>query len=836
MAAVGAHFTPSLLDSDTLERLFVARHHLLDDAVGRIERAASSEERAAKLFVGPRGAGKTHLLSLVYYRARALPGFGERFQLAWLPEDMWTISSLDDLAAEIVAALEPAADLTGTEPVTTLIDAARRRGPIVVLVENLDAVLDAIGSEGQRALRAVLENHRPMLLIATATRLRDDLLSQSEPFYGFFDTTTLEPFEVDDAASMLKRIAEVNGDDRLAGRLDEQRSRNRLATVAHLAGGQPRVWALLGSGLTIEGLDDLVSTLMERFDDLTPYYQQQLERLSLHERKAVRALAAAEGALTVGQLAERTCIEAKSLAKTITELRRRGWIVRRTGLLADLGDKRRSYYQLAEPLARLAFQLKEARGRPVSLVVEFLKAWFDHDTLSGGEPDAGIIGQYRAAACEAMLTDVAAALAKAIAEYGHVDLGELLTSLGSVIFHPDPQVPVNAEAASILLDLDDAVAAFEEGDPEPLLQRPPEISHLIERQLTEVGSGRVRLELAALGLDRDGAERWIPRLQALSARLSGPARWEATSLLAVHYLRGADQGPADILLNEITASSSASPVGTLLWLGERLLAEDEPARATLILEAASPLTPPENRLRLARALDASYERAGQSQSAISMWQSTAQALEGALGPDHPDTLASRHNLAVTHLRLGDTEKATPALLALLADRERVLGSDHLDTLLTRMITAVAHLRNHDPEQATRLIEVTLASSETLLGGDHPNTLALRQYAAVLYGLTGDAKRSAVRLVASLADYERVLGPEDPETIQCREELARAYQSGDDLDRAIPLWKATVADSERVLGPEHPVTLARRRKLASAIASAAGGEQWASKETPAARHS
>jgi tetratricopeptide (TPR) repeat protein/DNA-binding MarR family transcriptional regulator len=819
MAPVGAHFTPSLLDSDTLERLFVARHHLLDDAVGRIERAASSEERAAKLFVGPRGAGKTHLLSLVYYRARALPGFGERFQLAWLPEDMWTISSLDDLAAEIVAALEPAADLTGTEPVAAIIDAARRRGPIVALVENLDAVLDAIGSEGQRALRAVLENHRPMLLIATATRLGDDLLSQSEPFYGFFDTTALEPFDVDDAASMLKRIAEVNGDDRLAGRLDEQRSRNRLATVAHLAGGQPRVWALLGSGLTIEGLDDLVSTLMERFDDLTPYYQQQLERLSLHERKAVRALAAAEGALTVGQLAERTGIEAKSLAKTITELRRRGWVVRRTGLLADLGDKRRSYYQLAEPLARLAFQLKEARGRPVGLVVEFLKAWFDHDSLSADDHGGGVVDLYRAAACEAMLTDVSSAVAKAIAEFGHLDPSGWLTSLATATFHPDPRAPVNVEAGSILLELDDAIAAFEGGDPEPLLQRPPEISHLIERQLTDVGSGRVRLELAGLGLDRGGADRWIPRLEALSARLSGAAHAEATSLLAVHHLRRADQGPADVLLDEIAESASEETVGALVWLGERLLAEGEPERATTILEAASPSTPPEDRLRLARALGASYERAGQSQSAVSIWQNTTQTLEGALGPDHPDALASRHNLAFTHLRLGDTEKATPALLAVLADQERVLGSDHLDTLLTRMNTAAAHLRNHDPKQATRLIEVALASSETLLGGDHPNTLALRQYAAVLYGLTGDAKRAAVQLVASLADYERVLGPEDPGTIQCREELARAYQSGGDLDRAIPLWEATVADSERVLGPEHPETLARRRKLASA----AGGE-------------
>lgn len=817
--AVGAHFTPSLLDSDTLERLFVARHHLLDDAVGRIERAATSEERAAKLFVGPRGAGKTHLLSLAYHRARALPGFGERFQLAWLPEDMWTISSLDDFAAEIVAALEPAVDLAGDEPVATLIESARRRGPIVVLVENLDAVLDAIGSDGQRALRALLENYRPLLLIATATRLGDHLLSQSEPFYGFFDTTTLEPFDIDDAAGMLKRIAEVNGDSDLAAGLDGTRARNRLATVAHLAGGQPRVWALLGSGLTIERLDDLVSTLMERFDDLTPYYQQQLDRLSLHERKAVRALAAAQAALTVGQLAERTGIEAKSLAKTITELRRRGWVVRRTGLLADMGDKRRSYYQLAEPLARLAFQLKEARGRPVGLVVEFLKAWFDHESLSVGNTGAGVVDLYRAAACEAMLTDVSAAVAKAIAQYAHLDPAAWLTSLAAASFHPDPQAPVNAQAGSMLLDLDDAVAAFEEGDPEPLLQRPPVISHLIERQLAEVGSGRVRLELAGLGLDQDGSERWIPRLEALSARLSGPASAQAASLLAVHYLRSAEHGPADVLLAQIATSASEETGATLAWLGERLLSAGEPELATTILEAASGTSAPEDRLRLARGLDLSYEGADRPQSAVSMWQDTARTLEAALGPDHPDALASRHNLAVTHLRLGDTEKARPALLVILADQERVLGSDHLDTLLTRMMTVVAHLRADDYEQAIRLLEAALESSESALGRDHPNTLSLRQYVAVLYGFTGGATRSLDLLEASLNDYERVLGPLDPETIRGRARLALAYQSAGNLDRAIALYEATVADSERVLGPEHPDTVARRQRLASAAASA-----------------
>ena len=686
----GAHFTPSLLDADTLERLFVNRHHLLDDAVGRVERAATTSERAAKLFVGPRGAGKTHLVSLVYHRAKAMPGFGTDFQLAWLPEDMWTIGSLHDLATEIVEALEPAIEPTDADPLDTIVEVAGRRGPIVVIIENLDTVLEAIGSEGQRRLRALLENHRPLLLISTATRLGEDLLDQAEPFYGFFDTTTLEPFDVDDAARMLKRIAEVNGDAALSARLDERRARSRLATVAHLAGGQPRVWALLASGLTIDRLDDLVSALVERFDDLTPYYQQQLDRLSLNERRAVRALAAADGALTVAEVADRTGIDPRSLAKTVTDLRRRGWIVRRTGLLADMGDRRRSYYQLAEPLARLAFQLKEARGRPVALVVDFLKAWFDQESLGAIDDTGTSTYFYRHEARQSMLTDAPLAVAGALADRTLLRTVAWATDPTAGMFHPDPKAAINTLAQPVLLDVDAAIASFQAGDPEPLLRQPPAISHLVERQLTEVSPERARLGLAHLGLRGDRGEEWVPRLDQLCASPTEDVRIEATALLAVHQVRCTGHGPADVLLDRVAGSASTETAAVLLWLGERLLEEREPARAGVVLEAARADTPANLHLQLAIALDASYERSGRVKEVEGVWETARTTLEAAFGPDHLDALASRNNLAYAYESAGDLGRAVPMYEATLADCERVLGPDHPYTLMSRANLASAY--------------------------------------------------------------------------------------------------------------------------------------------------
>ncbi|MFE7475747.1 tetratricopeptide repeat protein, partial [Streptomyces sp. NPDC057575] len=51
-----------------------------------------------------------------------------------------------------------------------------------------------------------------------------------------------------------------------------------------------------------------------------------------------------------------------------------------------------------------------------------------------------------------------------------------------------------------------------------------------------------------------------------------------------------------------------------------------------------------------------------------------------LGPDHPETLAARHNFASFRGEAGDAAGAAAAFEELLADRLRVQGPDHPNTL------------------------------------------------------------------------------------------------------------------------------------------------------------
>ena len=65
-------------------------------------------------------------------------------------------------------------------------------------------------------------------------------------------------------------------------------------------------------------------------------------------------------------------------------------------------------------------------------------------------------------------------------------------------------------------------------------------------------------------------------------------------------------------------------------------------------------------------------------------------MERRLGPDHPDTLTMRDNLAVAYRDAGRAADAIPLFKLTLATRARRLGPDHPDTLITRNNLARAY--------------------------------------------------------------------------------------------------------------------------------------------------
>ncbi|MFI7122639.1 tetratricopeptide repeat protein [Amycolatopsis sp. NPDC049868] len=218
-------------------------------------------------------------------------------------------------------------------------------------------------------------------------------------------------------------------------------------------------------------------------------------------------------------------------------------------------------------------------------------------------------------------------------------------------------------------------------------------------------------------------------------------------------------------------------------------------------------------------LAGAYESAGDLDRAVPLYEATLADRERVLGPDHPGTLRSRNNLAYAYQSAGDLDRAIPLYEATLVDCERVLGPDHPNRLTSRNNLAGAYKSAGDLDRAIPLYEATLVDCERVLGPDHPNTLTSRNNLAGAYESAGDLDRAIPLYEATLVDCERVLGPDHPGTLRSRNNLAYAYKSAGDLDRAIPLCEATLVDCERVLGPDHPNTLTSRNNLAGAYQSA-----------------
>ena len=450
-------YTPSLLSGEQLERLLVSREPILTDTVERVRDAVESGRLTHTLFVGPRGSGKTHLIALVHYRITSLPGYGDRFRVAWLPEDPWGIRTYEGLIHMIDETSDPQ-----EAPLT------------VVLMENLDQVFTRIGEDGQHKLRARIESQQDLLIVGSATRL-----IRAEPFYGFFHTIFLEPFGVDEAVDMLTHIAEEDHDEAALTLLRENQPlvRRRLAAIAQCAGGQPRMWAQLATGLSMESLDTFLEDLTSRFDDMVPYYQEQLHNLSGNEEAVVVSLIQASHPLTTKAISDMTGISQRSLSTAIRDLRERQWIRPHEGVLTALADKRCAFYELVEPCLRVALHVKQTRsGDPVPLGVEFVSAWYDRVGREDPQTMDSAIGAMRT------LMD-------------------------------DYPGCVHTET---FFTVDDALADLQAtGSPEAALMLPSSVIDLLEERLTGQSPAMVRLEILLLAAEAGGNEECVER--ALSA-------------------------------------------------------------------------------------------------------------------------------------------------------------------------------------------------------------------------------------------------------------------------------------------------------------------------------
>lgn len=377
-------FTPGHTDPERLERISVQRTSLVRRITERLVRSMITGDKHHILLVGPRGSGKTHVVTLVMNRLQQRPEVADFMRVAWLGEEQ-QIAGLIDLALGIADHLAEHYPEEFRTPYRSYVkglddnDAAiailnricqeLQHRNLVLVMENLDRAFAAMKDSGQKYWRAFLQEQVRFATLSTAQQLIHGVASRDEALFGFFEIEHLAPLTVDAAFELLRRISTEQGRMDLVAFLDSPEGRYRVRALHHLAGGNQRMYVLLSEYLTRDSLDDLISSFERLGEILTPYFQERMQKLSAQQARLVQCLSNSDAALSVKEISEYTFIAEGNCSKQLGILKQYRYV------LASKRGKE-TYYELAEPLLRLCLESSSHHGQQLRLIARFLKVWF----------------------------------------------------------------------------------------------------------------------------------------------------------------------------------------------------------------------------------------------------------------------------------------------------------------------------------------------------------------------------------------------------------------------------------------------------------------------------
>jgi serine/threonine protein kinase len=255
-------------------------------------------------------------------------------------------------------------------------------------------------------------------------------------------------------------------------------------------------------------------------------------------------------------------------------------------------------------------------------------------------------------------------------------------------------------------------------------------------------------------------------------------------------------------------------LGLSFWhLGEAERARQQWQRALDLRKAELGPDHPDTLLSM-NNLAISYDKLGRYVEALGLREETLALQKGKLGPDHPDTLRSMHNLASSYHALGRHAEALKLREETLALRKAKLGPNHPDTLRSMHNLANSYFKLGRHAEGLKLREETLALRKAELAPDHPDTLRSMNNLAASYHQLGRHAEAVKLYEETLTLRKAKLGPDHPDTFQSMMGLATSYAALGQHAEAVKLYEETLALQKSNLGSDHPETLQSMYNLAS----------------------
>jgi len=369
-------YSPDNMKEKDLYDLFVGRDKLFSSIFTELKNSARNKTSRFFLLVGPRGIGKSHFMTLLYYeikRSLATDVIPIKFS-----EEEYSIINASDFFLRILELYDidtreflklKEENLIFSAVVQRINEISRQEEKeFFIFIENLHELFKQLKTNELQKLRSVFQETNNISIIASAPIIFPALSDHEEPFYNFFQIFHLKELQKKDIVELMKRIAVLEGNDDFIK--DQKLLNSKITGLSHLIGGSPRLVILIYEIITRGDLDKIENIFLKMVDEHTPYYQEIFQMLEGQKRKIFDVIISSPNPLTPTEIAEKSRIDIKTVNTLLRRLEGERYIISHR-------IKKRTYYEVRERLFRFWREMRQPLGRKrISLFVEFLTLWY----------------------------------------------------------------------------------------------------------------------------------------------------------------------------------------------------------------------------------------------------------------------------------------------------------------------------------------------------------------------------------------------------------------------------------------------------------------------------
>lgn len=208
-----------------------------------------------------------------------------------------------------------------------------------------------------------------------------------------------------------------------------------------------------------------------------------------------------------------------------------------------------------------------------------------------------------------------------------------------------------------------------------------------------------------------------------------------------------------------------------------------------------------------------WRRQGKADEAAAAFTELVKLSQQTSGPEHPDTLGSRNNLANALKRQGKYAEAEVEHRTVLEIRQRVLGPEHPKTLGSRNNLASALQAQGKHVEAEAEHRAISEIRKRVLGPEHPETLISRNNFADALQAQGKHVEAEAEHRAVIEIRKCVLGPEHRDVFRSSHNLSLCLEARGKKPEALELARRAFEGWRKTLGESHPDTLEAQKHAA-----------------------